>query len=132
MPPVFTTKPDAARTEIAGLPVLPADGKGGVLVERAAETRAELQQEDGTPLTGAALKNAAESFADLVGIKVGTISEAKAEKLPQIAGAAPDRPAAVEVAQANREALYGPLEREQAGTPTNETPDGEAAQGEEA
>lgn len=128
MPPVFVTNSGAPHTEIAGLPTLPADGKGGVLLDRAAETRPELQDHDGQPLTGAALKSAAEAFADSVGVQVSSISEAKAEKLPQLAGAFSDRPTAADVAQANHEALYGPLEAEQPGTPADEhTPDTQPA-----
>lgn len=115
--PILATNPDQPRTEIEGLPALPGDGKGGITLAQAAETRPELQDGDGNPLTGAALKKAAESFADAVGVQVTTVSESKAEKLPQINGAAADRPPAADVAASNYEQLHGPLEADEPGTP---------------
>lgn len=121
MPPVFQTNNSSPHVEISGLPVLPADGKGGVLVERAAEVLPQLQNDDGGPLTGASLKSAAEALAEEAGVRVAAISEAKADKLPQIAGGYADRPPAAEVAQDNYTALHGPLEADAPGTPDTTT-----------
>jgi len=107
MPDVLQTKSGDPAREIAGVCRLAADGKGGALVEVAAENLRELQADDGTPLTGAALKSAARQFADDRGLAVASISEAKVDKLPELAGAAKDRPPAAEVAADNYQALYG-------------------------
>jgi hypothetical protein len=104
---ILSTKPGHPATEIAGVRRLPADGKGGVLLESAAESMAELQDGDGKPLTGKALVEAAQEFAEMRGLRVESISNAKAEKLPQIMGAAADRPPAAEVAVEAHETLYG-------------------------
>lgn len=124
---VLTTKPGGEHVEVSGLPLLPADGKGGVTLERAAEVLPQLQDDDGKPLAGAALTSAAEAVIEGYGLQIKQVSEAKVSKLPQLAGAAPDRPPAAEVAQGNYEALYGPLEDDAPATPeqdpaTPETP----------
>jgi hypothetical protein len=104
---ILSTKPGHPATEIAGVRRLPGDGKGGVLLEDAATSMAELQDGDGNPLTGKALVEAAEKFAETRGLRVESISNAKAEKLPQLMGAAADRPPAAQVAEEAHEALYG-------------------------
>jgi hypothetical protein len=99
MPPVLRTKKDQAQVTIAGVGRLPANGVGGVLLTDAAEALSELQDSDGKPLEGSALKKAAEAFAEARGYEVAQVSDAKVDKLPELAGATPDRPPLVEVAQ---------------------------------
>ena len=104
---ILSTKPDHPSTDIAGVRTLPADGKGGILLTEAAQSMAELQDENGKPLTGQALVKAAENFAEARDLRVSAVSEAKAAKLPELNGATADRPPAVEVAQEAHAALYG-------------------------
>jgi hypothetical protein len=99
MPPVLRTQKDQAAVTIADVGLLPANGVGGITLERAALSLRELQGDDGNPLEGAALKSAAKAFADERGLDVGDISDAKVAKLAELAGAPADRPPLVEVAQ---------------------------------
>lgn len=126
--PVITTNSGAPHIEIAGLPVLPGDGKGGVPLERAAEVLSQLQDDNGEPLTGAALKAAAEDLIEGHELRIQQLSEAKVEKLPQLAGAFKDRPPAHEVAEQNYNELYGPLEAEPPGTPEQDLTTPEASE----
>lgn len=124
--PVLTTTPGSEHVEVSGLPLLPADGRGGVPLERAAAVLPQLQDADGKPLSGAALNSAAEALAEDHNLRITQVSEAKVAKLPQLAGAYPDRPPAVETAQGNYEQLYGPLEEDAPGTPEQDlTPEPE-------
>lgn len=107
MPDVLQTKRGAPARQIAGVCLLPGDAKGGVLLDVATESLAEFQDGDGKPLTATALKSAAREFAEARDLQVTSVSEAKVEKLAELAGAAKDRPPASEVAAANHEDLYG-------------------------
>lgn len=99
MPPVLRTKKDDPASTLAGVGLLPANGVGGVLLTRAAQDLVELQDGDGQPLDGAALKKAALAFAEERGFDVADVSAAKVEKLPELAGGTPDRPPLVDVAE---------------------------------
>lgn len=108
MPPVLRTKKDDPAVTLAGAGLLPANGVGGVLLTRAALDLHELQDDDGNPLEGAALKKAAQAFADERGYEVAEISDAKVAKLGELAGGTPDRPPAIEVAQDHPFAKFAP------------------------
>jgi hypothetical protein len=87
---IFKTKTDAGYdTEIGGVGTLGAFGKGGIPVERAAETMVELQDKKGKPLTGDALEKAAEAFAEARGIDTRSYKNIDEEKLRVEAGAFP-------------------------------------------
>lgn len=132
MPPVLTTLPGDPHKEISGLPVLAADGRGGVPLARAAEVLSQLQDSNGYPLEGDALEAAGEDLAQALSLRVVDLSEAKIEALPLIAGGFPDRPPAAEVAEANHDALYGPLEEDAPAAPEQPDPDPEPFEGYDA
>lgn len=115
MPAVFKSAKGDPATEIVGVGVVPANGKGGVPVEQAAVTMAELQDKKGKPLSGEALTKAARKFADARGFRVEQVKDV--DRLRQEAGAPPDRPPAVEVAQEAYRLTYAGLE------PVNDDPD---------
>lgn len=75
MPPAFKTKKGAPSVEIPGIGVCDEDGQGGVLLERAAPRMAELQNEDGKPLTGKTLEAAAKDWAESADLTVGSATE---------------------------------------------------------
>src|SRR6059058_1875180 len=111
MPLVFKTSKDSVYdVTIAGVGVLGASGKGGVPIAQAAETLAELQNEDGEPLTGSALTAAAKRLAETHGWETVQVHEDKLASLAQEAGAAPDRPPLEDVGREEYEATYGGLE----------------------
>jgi hypothetical protein len=113
MPPVFRTQKDQAAVTIADVGVVPANGVGGITLERAAESLRELQNDDGQPLDGAALNSAAKAFAKERGLDVADISDAKVEKLAELAGAPADRPPLVEVAQDHPMAAFASNAKEE-------------------
>lgn len=126
---VFRTREDdPADTTIVGAPGLAAGyGRGGIVVERVAETAHELQSEAGKPLTGAALRKAAEQFAEARGLTVDEVDAERAETLTQDElGFPPDRPPAHAVSAAEGRRIYGSLidqdfaGRQEAARPANE------------
>lgn len=109
---VFRSHEDAEDSiEIVGVGTLGARGQGGVPVEQAALNMTELQEKDkqgrlvtdeygrGKPLTGKKLADAAREVAKQRGWRVTQVADEKLATLAQEAGAAPDRPPAVEVAR---------------------------------
>jgi hypothetical protein len=126
MPPVLRTQKDQAAVTIADVGLLPANGVGGITLERAALSLRELQNDDSQPLEGAALKSAAKKFADERGLDVADISDAKVEKLAELAGAPADRPSLVDVAQDHPMAAFASTAAEPDAAvedPTDATPD---------
>lgn len=132
MAKVFKTRKDATedvRVEGAGL--LGAGAKGGVPLDRAAQTMPELQATDDLgrlvvddagnpkPLSGAALTKAAQGFADLHGLDIVDVADDKLDGLRQEAGALPDRPPARDVSISEGERIYGDVEQ------VNTVPDGD-------
>lgn len=71
MPAAFQTKPGQDAVEIVGVGLCEADGQAGVSLDTAAERMAELQDQNGKPLTGQALAKAAQAWADSAGLTVG-------------------------------------------------------------
>ena len=115
---VFKTPEDFdGSVELVGAGVAGPNGKGGIVVEEAAQIMGELQNEDGEALKGKALTEAAKDYAegreDLV---VVSLSDQKVEQLGEEMGSAPDRPPAAEVAEQEYKDTYG----------DEETPDLEA------
>lgn len=123
MPPVLRTQKDQPAVSLAGVGLIPANGVGGVLLDRAAGELRELQDADGQPLEGAALKKAAKAFVDDRGLTVGEISDDKVAKLPELAGGFPDRPPAVEVAQSDPRAALASTSDKQPVVPLDPTVD---------
>jgi hypothetical protein len=127
MPDVLRTPKDyPLPVSIAGVGRLPANGVGGILLTVAAEDLRELQDGDGKPLEGKALKDAAQALADARGWELGSISDAKVEKLNELNGAPPERKPLVEVAQESPFAAFASTSKEQPATavvdPTAEQP----------
>lgn len=92
-PLILTTAPDSPYdVEIANVGNLAGNARGGIPVERAAQRLREFQDEDGKPLTGKKLEDAAKKFADDRGLKTKsfkTIDEDVEERLRVEAGAVP-------------------------------------------
>lgn len=94
-PLVFRTDPDSyGDVEIAGVGRLAGAGRGGIPVQRAAESRrmAELLGDDGEPLTGSKLTSAAKAFADARGLVVENVKDLDEEALVVEAGGFPRGP----------------------------------------
>ena len=119
MPLVFKTrKDDPADTEIIGVGVLPANGKGGIPVEQAALRMIELQEkdpwgqpvldQDGEPktLSGSELTAAAKAFAEARGLETTNVSEDKLAGLRVEGGALPELPPAGETSKELGAILY--------------------------
>jgi hypothetical protein len=102
-PLIFKTADDHGYdVEIANVGVLGAFGKGGIPVERAAETLHHLQDEEGKPLSGKKLEDAARDFAEARGLKTRTIKnldEDAEERLRVEAGAFPRGKSAREISE---------------------------------
>ena len=93
-----TPEDSPADVEILGTGVLRAGGVGGIPVEDAARTITELQKKDKsgvlvldpfgapTPLSGKALKEAAEEFARARGLEVAEVGDRKLEAARADAG----------------------------------------------
>jgi hypothetical protein len=108
---VFRTRPDSEEAvSVAGAGYLGAGGKGAVSVADSALTMSELQErdehgalvlgEDGNPkpLEGAALKTAAEAFAEDRGLVVAEMEEEQFAQRGEELGQPADRPPARDVA----------------------------------
>jgi hypothetical protein len=67
--------PSAFKSKIAAVGLVPADGAGGIALERAAVVMSELQDKNGKPLTGDKLDSAARTWADKVGLTVAKVAE---------------------------------------------------------
>jgi hypothetical protein len=111
VPKVFQSKEDSVdRTEIVGVGVLWPGGEGpGVTLESAAETMSELQDENGDPLKGTALTDAAKEFAEARNLRVVDQSEKKLDEARASLGLSEPTPA-VEAAEADYQRTYGGLE----------------------
>jgi hypothetical protein len=109
------------RVEIAGVGVLGARGKGAVPVAHAADLMVELQgveidtagRQVRVPLTGAALRKAAEIWASrIAGVEVVEASDERLAQLPLELGSAPEHSEAIphplEAATLSFQSLYGP------------------------
>lgn len=91
MPLALSTRSGAPSSTIHGVGVLPADGRGGISLTRAAKTMHELQDGDGKPLTGAPLKAAAEKYAKAQNLDVGNVAEPSLDDPPDRTGDARER-----------------------------------------
>lgn len=79
----FKTRKGEGPVEIGGLPLI--DDTNGVPVEDAALVMRELQDDDGNPLTGRELLDAAKAYAERAGLQVGK-SKASPDDAQQGAG----------------------------------------------
>lgn len=120
---VFKTQEDAVDSvELVGVGLLGAGGRGGVSLDRAAIFMPELQErgDDGdvatdsdgnpVPLKGAALTDAAESFAQARGLRIVSIANEKAEPdalRAELGLAAGERPPAQKVAEQDFKETFG-------------------------
>lgn len=105
---VFKTPEDSAdRVEINGVGVAPAFGVGGIALSHASERMHELQDGDGKPLKGNALKAAAERWGEPRGLIVVNLKDSEIAGLKYEAGEAPDRPPAEQVAVDEYNAMFG-------------------------
>lgn len=108
MPKVFKTPTDSAdQVEVVGVGVAGSYGRGGVPIEEAAEKMHELQSAGGVPLTGKALEEAAEAFAEERGLEVVNVKPKDIEGLAQEWGNPPDPIPAGEAAIAEHERVFG-------------------------
>jgi hypothetical protein len=121
---VFKTDSEDPNTvEIAGVGLLPANGKGGVAVEFAAPRMRELQDDNGEPLSGADLGKAAREFAKSRGFTVQDIKaeDATAEALWQEAGGPPPLPDRAEESKRLYQQFYEPIPEEPVNVGTEQT-----------
>lgn len=121
---VFKTKKGDPPIEIMGAGVVGGDALGGVLVEDAALVMRELQETDDlgyakpdkhgriVPLKGAALRKAAEEFAESRGLEVEDVSDKKLQQLREEAGVPAPRPPLVEIAKERYKQVYGEVPHE--------------------
>jgi hypothetical protein len=108
MPKVFKTSKDSPDpVELVGTGVAGSYGRGGVLVEAAAERYAELQSAGGVPLKGKELDNAAEEFAEARGLEVVNVSKKDLESLPQEWGVPPNPVPAGSAAEEEYDRVFG-------------------------
>ncbi len=108
MPKVFKTPKDSADpVEVVGVGVAGSYARGGVPVEEASQRMPELQGGGGVPLTGKALEEAAEAFAEARGLEVVNVKPKDIEGLPQEWGNPPDPIPAAEAAIAEHERVFG-------------------------
>lgn len=108
MPKVFKTPKDSAdQVEVVGIGVAGSYGRGGIPVEEAAEKAAELQGGGGVPLTGKALEEASEAFAEARGLEVVNVKPKDMEGLAQEWGNPPDPIPAAEAAIEEHERVFG-------------------------
>lgn len=108
---IQTKKDDPNAFELAGAGVAGANGKGGIVVESAAQVAADLQEKNadgslkvdgdghGVPLKGNALAAAAKKFAKARGVEVNDVSDKAIANFGTDLGGAPDRPAAEKVSK---------------------------------
>lgn len=117
MPKVFKTNKDSAdQVEVVGVGVAGSYGRGGIAVEQAAERMPELQSGGGVPLTGKALEEAADAFAEARGLEVVNVKPKDMEGLAQEWGNPPDAMPAGEAAIAEHERVFGDPDSEVAET----------------
>ncbi len=97
-----------------GVGLVPGNGKGGILVDEAAEGMTQLQSEGGAPLSGKELKDAAQALADSVpGLTVANApKDATRASLALEAGLIPEPPPADVVARERYLRTYGHLDPE--------------------
>lgn len=90
MATIFTTAPDSPYdVELEGVGMLGGSARGGIPAERAALRLRELQNDDGEPLTGNALRKAAEDFAKARGLATATVKDVDEDALRVESGAFP-------------------------------------------
>lgn len=108
MPKVFKTSKDSPDpVELVGAGVAGSHGRGGVLVETAAERFAELQTGGGIPLKGKALDDAADEFAEARGLEVVNVSKKDLESLSQEWGVPPNPVPAGTAAEQEYDRVFG-------------------------
>jgi hypothetical protein len=109
VPKVFRTTAEARESvTIVGVGVLGPEGSGAISVESAAEVMPELQNDDGQPLKGSELTDAAKEWAEAHDLRVVDLSEKKLATVQQDElGVAAERPPASEVAEQEYAATYG-------------------------
>jgi hypothetical protein len=113
MPKVFKTAEDNPdQVEIVGVGVAGSHGRGGILVDDVAEKAHELQDGGSAPLTGKALEEAAQVFADARGLEVVNVKPKDVDGLAQEWGNPPDPIPAGDAAIAEHERVYGDPESE--------------------
>jgi hypothetical protein len=137
VPKVFRTPADARSSfELVGVGLLGPAGKGLIVIDDAAAKMSELQDEQGKPLTGKRLEDAAQAFADARGLRVVNASDKAIANVHEEWGNPAPRPPAAEVARQEYQRTYAglepvntdPLDGSEAGEPSPPPPASEAAQ----
>jgi hypothetical protein len=86
---IHTPKNQPYDVEIAGVGVVGGSGRGGFTAERVAQVAQELQDDEGKPLTGKKLEDAATAWAESRGLAVKSLKNVDEEKLRVEGGALP-------------------------------------------
>lgn len=108
MPKIFKTPKDSTDpVEVVGVGVAGSEGRGGIPIEDASQRMSELQGGGGIPLTGKALEEAAEAFAEARGLEVVNVKQKEVDGLAQEWGNPPDPIDAGEAAIAEYDRVFG-------------------------
>lgn len=108
MPKVFKTNEDSPdQVEVVGVGVAGSYGRGGIPVERAAEICSELQDSGSSPLSGKALTEASEAFAEARGLEIVDVKPKDMDGLAQEWGVAPEPIPAGQAAEEEHERIFG-------------------------